>query len=557
MENLHSYVNYNKRGDKTVASYLHFTTLGPFKKFRFSFWVLEHYPLFKELCQGVTNPQVLQAIHDSNDREKDFPPSPQDVEKQYPKPKPLPKTAPKVDKEAYSRAMGLLSKYTLATIVYRLHKVIIAPPQLSDELKQARQSAALAAFKASTGLDIPSFDILTVTFPRVRARTDLGEHEMESYNRTLAIIKSLQYCTTASRFEDKFKSDKAYEDVSKIPASEIPPWMVAGWSSAGVTARVHVPVVQRSVLVPKKFELIWYPNSKNKYSQALLEHQQKLLEENFLDMPPAKALANKDPREYESGDEWRDTVRTQLRFGERRIDFVTFDAVSPETVVEGEQSHVKRQRILGPGELVPWSSVLQLLHSGVTIHFDYTLRPLHEDEDLEMEYAGLPLSLSEDIAVDEEGDLTLNTGTLHAAPHLSSDQSVNLAETKNPAGKDEQDTILENFMLGAAETIDREMPTPQKLYAPDMRDAMLQHYSNYDTWTTAGLIEWQRYMCDQVSGKQPTLSKEKVSKKLHDNTALSQDVIIELEAARLEGQQSALANDVSGQSRMIHLFTQG
>ncbi|KAL8881538.1 MAG: hypothetical protein Q9198_001275 [Flavoplaca austrocitrina] len=109
-------------------------------------------------------------------------------------------------------------------------------------------------------------------------------------------------------------------------------------------------------------------------------------------MPQQEVSSSKDPRDFESEEQWRETARRQLRMQHLRVDFFTI--------------RLDKMMVYGPAEssTTPWIDVLAALQeSDLEARFIYTLRPLEDGEELEPEYSGPPIALEYDLRLGRMG----------------------------------------------------------------------------------------------------------------------------------------------------------
>ena len=112
--------------------------------------------------------------------------------------------------------------------------------------------------------------------------------------------------------------------------------------------RSLVPKPPVNKLPPEKIMLI-DDSKKTKHTAALTTHVEEFVEAEGVVMPQPEALSSKDPRDFESEEQWRDTARRQLRMQHLRVDIFTI--------------WLEKMMVYGPTEssLTCWTDVLTAL----------------------------------------------------------------------------------------------------------------------------------------------------------------------------------------------------
>lgn len=69
----------------------------------------------------------------------------------------------------------------------------------------ARQAAAAETFKRVNKTIMPTgFDLTAIVFPTLGHRMDLGEHDLERYNRTYNLLRGISHVFAPTRWKEKF-----------------------------------------------------------------------------------------------------------------------------------------------------------------------------------------------------------------------------------------------------------------------------------------------------------------------------------------------------------------
>ncbi|KAL8836085.1 MAG: hypothetical protein Q9176_006543 [Flavoplaca citrina] len=344
--------------EPTCAAYLGYNNIGEFRKFLFSFHVLEFYNVWHKYCRGEKTITVaLELIRDLRDREPEerFPADFATLTSKYGPSAAL--SNPQADRKFQEQERENRSHYMMATLIFRLTERLQSPLSVAAADHQLRQTAAANDFaKDHDGLIIPPSLIAehNLVPPVLGPQIDLGEHQLESYNRAYNLLRCVGYLSSKSRWKDTMA--KTPFPNRTIHESWKPQWMLEAPRSLVTRTLVNK-------LPPKKVMLIHDEGRKTKHTAALASHVEEFVEAEGLMMPQQEVPSSKDPRDFESGEQWRDTARRQLRMQHLRVDFFTI--------------RLDKMMVYGPAEsaLTPWTDVLAaLLQSDLEARFIYTLR---------------------------------------------------------------------------------------------------------------------------------------------------------------------------------------
>lgn len=378
------------------AAYVGFTDLGQFRKFQFSYIVLEVFKLWEKYCmQGKSSNIPLQLIKDLQNPNEVFPEDLSDAVKRYGPNAVLMNPNAKESLQQRERDNNL--SYLKATLIYRLTNRIerVLPIDDGDGLK-ARQATATEDFREATNLSILAYDPTTITMPELGPHTHLGELSLEKYNRVMTVLRSIGHTMSGERWVQKLGAEDPF-GAYRLHPSSWPRWMIQEKKPTDTAPKVPS-------FPSKHIHLVHKSEQKTKHSVALQAHIEEHVEPEGLYMPEIKQFPSKDPRHFESGEQWRDTLRRQLNMQKLRIEFFTMHLESSEG--EGEAISVKKIPVYGPAQSVPWSEVNKiLLQTNLEVQFAYTVRPLAEGEDYEPEYHGVPRSLEADLRVGVDKDI--------------------------------------------------------------------------------------------------------------------------------------------------------
>ena len=499
------------KSEPKCAAYLGYTDVGEFRKFEFSFLVLEFYNTWGKHCSGKSSNVPLELVRDLQNPDVDFPEDPLDAARKYGPDVALKNPTATVAHRNTERDNN--ANYLMASLIYRLaQRLEKGVAGLSVDDMQARQAKASQGFLELTKHTLPPIDPNNLIMPKLGPHIDLGEVELEKYNRVLNLLRSITHTTSGSRWNEKMTADPFCARM--LHPSSLPRWMVR--------EKVHEDTAPKHpALSTKHIHLVHDSEHRTKYSESLQAHISDYVEIEGLSMPEIKQYPAKDPRYFQSGEQWRDTVRRQLNMQKLRIELFTMHLEYSDE----EAGSLKKAHVFGPAKVLPWSEVKGiLLQTDLEVQFLYTVRPLDADEDYEPEYHGVPISLEADFRVGQDGDIERVT----ALP---------------PQSTIDEEEAMENsaFLSGGGATIKR-APVPQSEFSVNDRAMMLKQHSSYDVFTGQGLRDWQFHVIETVAGTQPKLGNDLGFKGSKHISASQRKELRELRAA---GESLALSTDVS------------
>jgi hypothetical protein len=446
--------------------------------------------------------------------------------------------------------------YIYAGVLYWLADDLEKQSQATAEsLKSSYEKFSVAIGKSNpTPLSlftIPPYDPATIEHPNMGPLKEFGEAILEKYCRVNALLKSFQNVTGISKWRDTFQDKEAakcYPSAS-IPATSLPTWMLTAiQSSKSVTVDelTRFPALSRKV-----FQLVRDTASKDKYTAILEKHVNDFIEFEGLRLPEASLTADRDPREYPDGAMWRDTLRRQLDFPKLRVDFLRIDLGDQFRHARNTLYHFYNQE-----DAKPWSSIQHIFADNNTDHFEliYTLRVVEEaEEDFDWEYSGAPLAIQQDFRVTRDNDIAerhdpaeVDTQKIQNAlpeqPKAADSPRVDPpgSQTTTQEERDKrQFQKIKEFLSGGQFQSSKVVLTPGDLFNPEEKTEMLQYHDNFEVTSKQGLLDWQRYVLDQVCGVIPAPIKRKSILKI------SRAAGSEIDNLRAEADMTALSADVS------------
>ncbi|KAL8834745.1 MAG: hypothetical protein Q9170_003622 [Blastenia crenularia] len=540
------------RNEPMCAMYLGFSDIGAFRKFELALPALEfanQWAKFK--CGSRSHDTILELIRDLRDDPDDrFPKDAVQMMSTYGPNAPLRRTE-ESNQSHQKEERDRNANYLAATIIYRLaaclsptksgplepsedqHARAVAdfdsePMELTEdsspERSKEQHARAVADFEVlNPDLKVPYIDLETVQAPQLGPFTNLGEDELEKYNRVYNLLRSIDLLSAPSRWLERMVKQPPFR-ARRIHPTNMPRWMV------GTSTRLHSSRPVTPPHPPMNILVIHTVHRKTKYSAALITHAEEFLSLEGLDMPPLEITPKRDPRDYESGPHWRDTLRRQLSLQALRVDFFTMALVIPHTSSEDDGKQIT---FYGPSSSPSqWQEVKKILSQNVLeIQFTYTLRPLEEGEEFDYEYSGPPIALEQDLRLDASGDI--EQFPLPSPPPQDDDDNE----------LDPQAAAENKVFMAGGGIAGKKPPIPQSEFSNADRQRMLDQHDGIDVMTDEGLEEWKNMAVNTILANHRALPRPKKEALFQGNrrvTKAQRDAIRESQAA---GEIQALATD--------------
>ncbi|KAL8646788.1 MAG: hypothetical protein Q9210_005932 [Variospora velana] len=521
--------------EPTCVRYLGYEYVGDLRKLQLSFYVLEFFNVWSRYCTGAkSSTTALELIRDLRDRDPEtrFPADLTVLVDQY-----GPTVAlknPQANEKFQEQERESNLNYLMATLVFRLaerlEQFLITP---SAQEQAERQEAACMQFSANhNGLEVPAFDTLTIVAPKLGPFFHLEEHFLEKYNRAYNLLRSVARLTAPSNWDSLIAKPEDPFPHRLVHPSYTPRWMLA-------TPKVSSLRPTPKALPKRTILLVHDASKKTKHSAALREHEQEHVEAQGLSMPPVEVTPARDPRDFDSGEQWRDTVRRQLSMEALRVDFFTMTlwVTTEEEEVEDPDDplpkapETSKSNFYGESQnQAAWREIKQrLLQTALSVHITYTLKPVEEDEEYPYEYSGVPLALEDDLRFGPDGDI-------EQIPFDDDDH------TEQQIDEAEEAQALA-FLTGGG-VASRKPPIPQSEFSPDDRARMLEQHDGYDVFTAEGLLGWQEMVIDKVAMKGPQ-AKARKEIPLKGDKSVSKELRETLRQAHEEGEAEALKTDTA------------
>lgn len=520
--------------DSGAAAYLTISDVGEFKKYRFSYLILEYALCLWQNCTGKSNEEPFRMIRDYIElgtADTQFPRTLQELVARYPivgKDRPT-----KQEKRENSEARN----HIYAGILYRCAEDIESTHELSEQEVRERQKKASDAFQAARGLKIPEFDATNLKKPALGPWLELGEHSLEKYNRVDTLLRGVNHVMADSRWVDRFQDREAKQIFAEQPvaAVHIPQWMRALLQTETVAqeSAAYANPDRPEDLPRRHFRLIYKGNA------AMSQYFEELETERGLILMPRDTTDVRDPRVYPTGAEWRDTIRTKLNFEELRVDFLL---LALESADKSEEVIVYSS---AQDNAASWSDVKDLVSRHESLVFRYRLQPLSEGDEFQLEFDGVPVQLSTFMVADESNGIRLHPeieAAVQVAEALEDGQPEQPAQDQSPA-----DVAKKAFGEGISKDEPPDYSTPdlsKEFKLPEDATKMKDYYAGHDVSTKKGEREYLSWAIDQVCGTiLPPKSQPAFKARQTKFSKEDRDVIM---GARKETEAHMLSADVSG-----------
>jgi hypothetical protein len=212
--------------DSGAAAYLSISDVGDFKKYRFSYLILEYALCLWQNCAGKSKEEPFRMIRDYIElgtADTEFPRTLQELVARY----------PIIDKDRLKKQEKLENSearnHIYAGILYRCAEDIESTHEPSEQEVRDRQKKASDALEAARGLKIPEFDATNLKKPTLGPWQELGEHSLEKYNRVDTLLRGANYVMADSRWVGRFQNREAKHIFAERPIARvhIPQWMRA------------------------------------------------------------------------------------------------------------------------------------------------------------------------------------------------------------------------------------------------------------------------------------------------------------------------------------------
>lgn len=211
------------KSEPKCAAYLGYTDVGEFRKFEFSFLVLDFYNTWGKHCSGKSSIVPLELVRDLQTPDQDFPEDPIDAAEKFGPDVALKNPSATIAHRNTERDNN--ANYLMASLIYwlaqRLEKGLAG---LSVDDMQSRQAKASQDFEQLTKHNLPPIDPNNLLLPKLGPHIDLGEVELEKYNRVLNLLRSITHITSGSRWNEKMITDPFC--ARTLHPSSLPRWMV-------------------------------------------------------------------------------------------------------------------------------------------------------------------------------------------------------------------------------------------------------------------------------------------------------------------------------------------
>ena len=145
------------RSEPKCAAYLGYTDLGEFRKFEFSFIVLEYFNIWGRYCTGKSSTVPRELVRDIQNPDEGFPQDTLEAARRYGPDAPL--KNPTATPALQQRERETNANYLMATLIYRLAQQMgQGMPNISHDEAKHRQVKAIKEFEALASRSVPPID---------------------------------------------------------------------------------------------------------------------------------------------------------------------------------------------------------------------------------------------------------------------------------------------------------------------------------------------------------------------------------------------------------------
>ncbi|KFY93428.1 hypothetical protein V498_04442 [Pseudogymnoascus sp. VKM F-4517 (FW-2822)] len=423
--------------------------------------------------------------------------------------------------------------YLLAGVIYHLSNTI----EDADEMWKD-DDAIVAKFEKDMGCTITPFDRGTVILPELGPLAEFEEDVMERYSRTFVLIKHLQHRLSSS-MRSYFNAEE-YSSVTVLKSS-VPVWMRTTTHVGGQSKPNVAPTIPR--FQPKEIHLTIDRGQHTKIESLLVEHNESYVLYHSMRLPEGTFDATHDPRFYEHGDEWRDSIRRQLNMYKLRIDIssMSLSSIPVEGIIVYDSVSDAET-----AKTALWRDVLEILRRDCEqAVFTIQLCALDDvdidEEDYPYEFRGVPFNLKDAmIIIDQE--------------LLSLDSIVTRKQVEDPFSDAPQPVIHPTPAEQAAKRVSQFIENrpienrpirlhPAMLFGPDQQQELLQYHNGIDVSTGSGLLQWQKHVLGSIIGNE-NLSRTRAPPK-------GVPIIARTEVQRLDEEIATAAIEFEGDSNNV------
>ncbi|OBT75776.1 hypothetical protein VF21_05558 [Pseudogymnoascus sp. 05NY08] len=379
--------------------------------------------------------------------------------------------------------------YLLAGILYHLANTVEAV----DEMWK-NDDTVVATFEQAMNCKITPFDRNNVMLPELGPREEFQEDVMERYSRIFVLIKHLQNRLSSS-MRSYFNTEE-YNSVT-VQRNSIPVWMRSTAHTEEQSKPKAPPATRR--FQPKKSILAINRDEHTRVEALLVEHNESYVLYNSMELPKGRIDATHDPRFYENGDEWRDSIRRQLNMFNLRIDIssIILSSIPVERMIVFDSvTHTNAVR---------WSEVLEMLNKDdEEAVFTIQLCALDEvdiDEgEYPYEFQGIPFNLKDSMIIIDQELVSLESIVAQEPVQDPFGNKPNPAPqlTESEQAAKRISDFIENRITGN-KTVRLH---PAMLFGPDQHEELLQYHGGIDVSTASGLLTWQKTALSSIKANE-------------------------------------------------------
>ena len=168
-----------------TAAYLRFSNLGDFRRMKLSYPVIQAFLQLRKNRFGWAK-KVLQNIRDTKSLGEEFPPG-VDPAAHYP----VDEGTLEDESECQTNEHNKTMQCTM--VIVELVRSLQAWDHVKLAEKKVQQATIVQQFETATGLTFPSdiYQVVKVPAATLTADKDIGEHELETHNRAIQLLKNM------------------------------------------------------------------------------------------------------------------------------------------------------------------------------------------------------------------------------------------------------------------------------------------------------------------------------------------------------------------------------
>jgi len=236
-EDLSSFLNCYLDEAKTAA-YLRFSNLGDFRRMKLSYPVIKAFLQLRKDRFGWAK-KVLEKIRETTHLDEEFLPGVDPVIRY-----PVKEGTLEDESERQNNEHNKTMQFTM--VIAELVRTLQAWEHINLAEKKVQQATIVQEFQAATGLTFPSdiYQVVKVPAAFLTADGKIGEHQLETYNRAIQLVKNMARTCRPEAWDPVFGAGRK----SKTPfrrtdcCKSATSWMTSGAADAMVNVKASQPL---------------------------------------------------------------------------------------------------------------------------------------------------------------------------------------------------------------------------------------------------------------------------------------------------------------------------